>query len=309
LKEIWKAFNEWLKEKYGGWDEILKIAFDKGVQAAVAALEAAKDEIVEICKENNVLLEQLAKFSTKTCVGSVATKQVLKTAVDLSVQQGTKQATTQAAIKLVPAKAIKSGTAQATAKVFAGETAKSGTKQAVKLATVQATKSVTTEAVKATAIKAPTQTVIQATKLVAAKPVASAMSATMTAVSSMATPLSIGTGIAQAGLEEMGYNRVGKTVGATGSMAGGAMVGFAAGPAGVAVGAAAGAGVWILGEIVGRLVDRAFGARSTSNAQDDVERIQSIASGSGGESSECTSREDQNPRQRKGIYHILNFDL
>lgn len=289
MKEIWKAFHEWLEEKYGGWNEILKIAFDKGEQAAISALEAAKDEIVGICKENHMLLEQLAKFSTKTCISSVAAKQGLKTAIDISVQQGTKQATTPA-IKLVAAKAC---TTQAATKLVAAETAKSGTKKAVKFATAQATKSVTTEVVKATAIKAPTQTVIQATKLTPAMPVASAVSAgTGSVLSSMATPVSIVTGVAQVGFEAAGYKNVGKTVGATGSMTAGGMFGLAAGPPGVVLGAAAGLGVWIAGEIVGGLVDRAIRARSTSS---NHERVQSTE----GESSECTSREDRNPRECK----------
>ena len=217
-----------------------------------------------------------------------------KTAVDISVQQGTKQATTPA-IKLAAAKAIESGTTQAATKLVATETAKSGTKEAVKLATAQATKSVTAEVVKATAIKAPTQTVIQATKLTPAMPVASAVSAgTGSVLSSMATPMSIVTGAAQVGLEAAGYTNVGKTVGAAGSMTAGGIVGLAAGPPGVVLGAATGLGVWIAGEIVGGLVDRAIGARSTGTTS-DPERSQSRE----GKNSESTSREDQNPRQCK----------
>ena len=299
MKEVWRAFNKWLEEKYERWNEILKIAFDKGEQTAISALEAAKDEIVGICKENHMLLEQLAKFSTKTCISSVAAKHVLKTTVDISVQQGTKQATTPA-IKLVAAKAC---TAQAATKLAAVETAKSGTKQAVKLATAQATKSVTQEVVKATAIKAPTQTVIQATKLTPAIPVASAVSAGIGSVlSSMATPVSIVTGVAQVGLEAAGYKNVGKTVGATGSMTAGGMFRLAAGPPGVVLGAAAGLGIWIAGEIVGRLVDRAIGARFTGTTS-DLERSQSRE----GSTSESTSRED---RQYKGmIMHVVLDDF
>ena len=239
LKEIWNAFNEWLEKNYGGWNEILKIAFDKGEQAAVSALEAVKDEIVIVCKESHKLLELVGTVSTKVCIGSVATKQAIKTAADLSVQQGIKQATTQVAVKLT---------------------------------TAQATKSITKEVVKATTIKGSTQTVIQATKLVAATPVA--MSTAKTVAKSVANPISIVADVAQAGFEICGYKKVGKTVGATGNIVGGAVAGSIAGPPGAAVGAVVGLGIWMTGEVVGGLVKKAFGDGSTSGEQQDLEQMQ-----------------------------------
>ena len=56
LKEAWGILNEYLQEKFGGWKEILKKAFEVGVQAALTALEMVKDEIIRVCKENHATL-------------------------------------------------------------------------------------------------------------------------------------------------------------------------------------------------------------------------------------------------------------
>ena len=79
------------------------------------------------------------------------------------------------------------------------------------------------------------------------------------AIKSGATPLSIGSDVAQAGFEWFGYKKIGKTVGVTGNITAGAIVGSAAGPPGAALGALGGFLVWGAGEVVGGLVDRAFG--------------------------------------------------
>ena len=73
-----------------------------------------------------MLLVKLAKVLTKACVVSVATKQVMKTAANLSVRQGTNQTTKQAAIKSVAAEATKSKAAQVAVKLVAAEATKSG---------------------------------------------------------------------------------------------------------------------------------------------------------------------------------------
>ena len=228
LKETWKIFNEWLEKKYGGWNEILKTAFDKGEQPAISALEAAKDEIVGICKENSKLLEQLAKVTTKACLSSVGTKQALKAAANLSVQEGTKQA--------------------------------------AKIVAAQATKSATKEVIKATTIEGTKQTVIQATKLVAAQ---STKSVTKS-LKSAANPLSLGADLTQAGLEVAGYKEAGKVVGVTGNIAAGALAGSVFGPPGAVLGALGGFAIWGAGEVVGGLVDRAFG--TTSSQKEDLEQ-------------------------------------
>ena len=57
LKAVWDTFNEWLQEKYGGWKKILKKAFDVSIEAALSFLEAGKEEIVKLCKENHKITE------------------------------------------------------------------------------------------------------------------------------------------------------------------------------------------------------------------------------------------------------------
>ena len=86
---MWNAFNEVLEEKCGSWKKILNKAIEKGVDRALATLEAARKEIVKVCRENNKLLQQLIKFTTKTCLGAVATKQNLKLAAEATVNAAT----------------------------------------------------------------------------------------------------------------------------------------------------------------------------------------------------------------------------
>ena len=73
MKEAWDILNEYLQEKFGGrWREILKKAFEVGVEAALSALEVIKDEIIRVCKENRRLLEQLTKLATKSLTATVS---------------------------------------------------------------------------------------------------------------------------------------------------------------------------------------------------------------------------------------------
>ena len=66
MHEAWSILNEYLKEKFGGrWREILKKAFEVGVEAALSALEAMKDEITRVCKENCTATDQASKIATK----------------------------------------------------------------------------------------------------------------------------------------------------------------------------------------------------------------------------------------------------
>ena len=53
-----------------------------------------------------------------------------------------------------------------------------------------------------------------------------------------------------------GHDKAGKTVGATGNMAAGAMLGAVGGPPGMVLGAIGGFALWGVGEITGGLVDR-----------------------------------------------------
>jgi len=81
---------------------------------------------------------------------------------------------------------------------------------------------------------------------------------TATGLVKAVNPVGIGADIAQAGLEYMGMEKVGKAVGMTGNIAAGAMLGSVGGPPGAVVGMLGGFLVWGAGEVVGSAIDYAF---------------------------------------------------
>jgi predicted ATP-grasp superfamily ATP-dependent carboligase len=96
MKEAWDILNEYLQERFGGWKDILKTAFEKGVEAALLALEATKDEIIRVCKENKRLLEQLTKLINKSFTAAAATS---KAATQVAANVLAKEATQQQTVK------------------------------------------------------------------------------------------------------------------------------------------------------------------------------------------------------------------
>ena len=275
LKSAWDTFNECLQEKYGGWRNILKKAFNESIEIALSALRAVREEITKVCKENHKILEQLAKFATKTCLSAVVTKQALKATTKIGTREGTKQAVklvarqgTQGAVKggakFVVKPAYKIIAPQAT-KSISKTVLKQGTKQTAKRGSKLVIKQTSKSVIKTATKEGTKQTIRQGSK-------AAASQATKSVIKSAATPLSIGADLAQAGLEMAGYKKVGKTIGVTGNIAAGAVVGSVAGPPGTALGALGGFLVWGAGEVVGGLVDRAFGDGSTSCEQEDLEQ-------------------------------------
>lgn len=163
-----------LNEAYRGWRWIVT-KVEIGLDAALAAIRAVKEEVVRFCREYRGLVEELTKYAVNACAREMIGKLVAKTIT----REGGKQVT-----------------------------------------------------------KVATKTVIK----------------------TAANPVGIASDITQTALEAVGYKGAGKTVGITGNIASGAMVGGAVGgPAGAAVGALLGFGVWGVGEVTGRLVDRAFG--------------------------------------------------
>ena len=76
---------------------------------------------------------------------------------------------------------------------------------------------------------------------------------------------------AQARLEWAGHKDVGKAVGVTGNIAAGALMGAPFGRPGLALGALGGFMMWGAGEVVGGLVDRAFGDHKESCHNHDHE--------------------------------------
>ena len=271
LKIIWDTFNECLQERYGGWKNILKKAINGHIDLALSALRAAREEIVKVCKENHKTLELLAKFATKTCLRRTVTKQVLKASTKIGAREGTKQA-----VKLAARQGAVKGGAKFIVKTSHCMVIQ-GTKSALKEWTKQTGKQVfikqTSKSIVKTATKEGTkQTIKQGSKTATSQAVKSA-------IKSAATPLSIGADLVQTGLEWAGYKEVGKTVGVAGNIAAGAMAGSVAGPPGAALGALGGFLVWGAGEVVGGLVDRAFGdtCRPTSSEQEDLDSEQSAA--------------------------------
>jgi hypothetical protein len=209
LKEAWNILNEYLQEKFGGrWKEILKKALEKGVEAALLALEAMKDEIIRVCKENHRLLEQLTKLTTKSLTAA-ASKVVTQAAANVLAKEATQQTVKQSSkasltLSLSWSPKFSIGlVAKKSSKMAAGQIAKSATKYA--------------------------------------------------------TPVGVVADLAQAGLEYAGHKEAGKFVGVTGNITSGALMGAPFGPPGLALGALGGFVIWGAGEVVGGLVDRAFG--------------------------------------------------
>lgn len=159
-----------LNEGYHRWRGIVA-KVEIGLEAALQALRAVKEEVVRFCREYEGLIEELTKY------------------------------------------AVNAGAREIIGKLVAKAITREGGKQVAKVT-----------------------------------------------IKTAANPLGIASDVTQTALEYVGYKEVGKTVGITGNIASGAMVGGAVGgPAGAAVGALLGFGVWGVGEVTGRLVDRALG--------------------------------------------------
>ena len=230
LEEGQKALNDYLNRNYGGWRKTVRDGVEKGLNFAIEALKVAKETVVQRCRENKELLQQLTKFAVKTTAREIVAKTAVKVVLREAAKVGTKTAAKTAA---------KVGT-----KTAAKTAAKVGTKTAAKTAAKVGTKTAAK-----TAAKVGTKT--------AAKTAAKA--GTKSFIKTAANPVGIISDLAQGGLEYAGYKEEGKTVGVCGNIASGAMIGgVAAGPPGAAVGALAGFGVWVAGEAVGVVVDWMF---------------------------------------------------
>ena len=178
-----RALHDYLDREYGGWRQIVRTAVEKGVEAALRALTAVKEEVLIVCRDNKDLIETLTKFAVKTTAREGA-----RTGGKGIVKAGIKETTIV------------------------------GTKNVAKVGAKQAAKGL---------------------------------------IKSAANPVGIASDLAQAGLEVAGYKKKGKIVGSCGNIVAGAMMGgVIAGPPGAAV---AGLALWGVGEVVGGLVDRAFG--------------------------------------------------
>ena len=124
-----------------------------------------------------------------------------------------------------------------------------------------------------------------------------------------ATPLGVGADLAQAGLEWTGHKEVGKAVGVTGNIASGALMGAPFGPPGAALGALGGFVMWGAGEVIGGLVERAFGDKEeqhdecgSENHHDetgDIEEEQHITDNEPAGDEESEPRESDKEQQQQ----------
>ena len=231
LKEVQQALHElFLTKELDGWKEIVKIGevrLDDGMQA----LQEAKKIIMNFCHENREEIKQLTKFAVKTTAKQVISKTATKLVIKKFAAEGTKEGAKMGTVHVV----------------------KIGVKETVIAGSRMGGKSIVKAGIKETTIVG-TKNVVKA----GAKQTASL--GTKGLIKSAANPLGIASDLAQAGLEFAGYKEEGKMVGKCGNIVSGAMMGgVIAGPAGAAVGAFAGFALWGVGEVVGGIVDRAFG--------------------------------------------------
>ena len=201
------------------------------MEAALRALTAVKEEVLKVCCDDKNWIERLTKLAVKTSVREVTSKTATKLALKKIAAKGTKEGAKMGAVHVV--------------KVGVKETVITGTR---------------------TGSKGIVKVAIKETTIVGAKNVAkvgakqTASMGTKGLIKSAANPVGFASDLAQAGLEVAGYKEEGKMVGKCGNIVSGAMMGgVIAGPPGAAVGALAGFAVWGVGEVVGGLVDRAFG--------------------------------------------------
>ena len=97
LEEGLKALNDYLTRNYGGWKKIVRDGVEKGLNFAIEALTVAKETVIQRCRENKELLEQLTKFAVKTTAREIIAKTVLKTGLREVAKVSTKSAVKTAA--------------------------------------------------------------------------------------------------------------------------------------------------------------------------------------------------------------------
>lgn len=130
VEEGRKCLKAYLEEKYGGWKEIVRKGVEWGIEAALSALKAVKEEIVKVCRKYEPLIVQLTKLGVKSGA-RIATETGVKTLTKHTIRAATKTATKSAvkeATKAAP-KFIVKGTTMTFAKSTAKETAKAAVKE------------------------------------------------------------------------------------------------------------------------------------------------------------------------------------
>ena len=123
LEEGQKALNDYLNKNYDGWRKIVRDGVEKGLDFAIGALKVAKETVVQRCRNNKELLEQLTKFAVKTTAREILAKTAFKTGLREAAKVGTK------------------GVAKTAAKAGTKSAVKAGTKGVAKTAATVSTKS------------------------------------------------------------------------------------------------------------------------------------------------------------------------
>ena len=94
LLQSWKIFNDYVKDTYGGWREIVLKGIAYCINSALAALEAVRKDIVEHCCANEDLLKHLSKIAVKSA-SRLAAEVGAKSFVRVAAKKGAKQAAAQ----------------------------------------------------------------------------------------------------------------------------------------------------------------------------------------------------------------------
>lgn len=244
--EAKNAVLMYLNEKFGGWRPIVRQGVRLGLDAALAALRAIKDELVAFLHEHSDDIRQAIRNITREpkSVAKAGSSAIVKGVSRLAVSKAAeKTATTllkEAASTAMrkSAAAAASTAAEKAATVLLKEAASTAIEKTAKVATMNAL---------TVALKQGAKVAAQESAKLSSKGV----------IKFLANPVGIAADVCQAGLEVTGHKEAGKSVGVLGNMASGAMIGGATfGPPGAVVGAMGSLALWVSGELVGHGVEK-----------------------------------------------------
>lgn len=94
IRESWKILNDYVDDTYGGWRKMVRTGIERGIDAAIKALTAVKEEIVKVCTKNQVLMKHLSKIAVKSAARWAA-EFGTKSAVRVAAKKGTKMVAAQ----------------------------------------------------------------------------------------------------------------------------------------------------------------------------------------------------------------------
>lgn len=251
-KAVYEEADEYLKEKFGGWRNIVREGVRYSLDKAQKLLQDAKESIVSVIKENERLFRAL-------------TQGAVKGGARLAAEYATKGVTREGA------KMILNAGGKSVAKAAASEGAKHVVTQGTKRVVTLGSKKVITQGSKGMIVQSSKQVITQSSKRVVAQGgkrlasegtkqvVTQGLKQGMKSAATAATGVGLVADLAQAGLEYYGYKKEGKAVGATGNMASGALLGAAiGGPPGAVIGAFGGFLIWGTGEVIGKVIDNSI---------------------------------------------------